>query len=48
MCIFHGIATVTGWTSFSDADVSKLAQVVPQGIESVNGSDVNVGCTSPL
>ena len=23
-------------------------QVVPQGIESVNGSDVNMGCTSPL
>ena len=22
-------------------------QVVPQGIESVNGSDVNVGCASP-
>ena len=25
-----------------------LVQVVPQGIESVNGSDVNMGCTSPL
>ena len=23
-------------------------QIVPQGIESVNGSDVNMGCTSPL
>ena len=23
-------------------------QVVPQGIESVNGSDVNMGCASPL
>ena len=23
-------------------------QVLPQGIESVNGSDVNMGCTSPL
>ena len=23
-------------------------QVVPQGIESVNGSDVNMGCSSPL
>ena len=31
-----------------DAVVSKLVQVVPQGVESVNGSDVNMGCTSPL
>ena len=23
-------------------------QVVPQGIESVNGSDINMGCASPL
>ena len=23
-------------------------QVVPSGVESVNGSDINIGCTSPL
>ena len=30
------------------AAVPLPVQVVPQGIESVNGSDVNMGCTSPL
>ena len=28
-------------------DTKLPVQVVPQGIESVNGSDVNMGCTSP-
>ena len=35
-------------TLFVDANVSRMVQVVPQGIEPVNGSDVNIGCTSPL
>ena len=33
---------------FVGAVVPLPVQVVPQGIESVNGSDVNMGCTSPL
>ena len=33
--------------SFSGAVVPVPLQVVPQGIESVNGSDVNMGCASP-
>ena len=32
----------------SGAALVTLVQVVPQGIESVNGSDVNMRCTSPL
>ena len=31
----------------SGADVVIL-QVIPQGVESLNGSDINMGCTSPL
>ena len=29
-------------------DAEPLVQVIPHGIESVDGSDVNMGCTSPL
>ena len=40
---------VTMWLcTFVGAVVPLPVQVVPQGIESVNGSDVNMGCTSPL
>ena len=35
------------WISISGAVVPVPLQVVPQGIESVNGSDVNMGCASP-
>ena len=31
-----------------DAEPQTPVQVIPHGIESVNGSDVNMGCTSPL
>ena len=34
--------------TMSGAEVPIPVQVVPQGIESVNGSDVNMGCASPL
>ena len=33
---------------YAGAEVLIPLQVVPGGIESVNGSDVNMGCTSPL
>ena len=33
---------------FHSSDAALPAQVVPQGIEPVNGSSVNMGCTSPL
>ena len=31
-----------------DSEALRPVQVVPQGIQSVNGSDINMGCTSPL
>ena len=33
---------------YAGVEVLIPLQVVPGGIESVNGSDVNMGCTSPL
>ena len=35
------------WSLCSGAELPIPVQVVPQGIESVNGSDVNMGCASP-
>ena len=39
---------INNWYTNIGAVMPLPVQVVPQGIQSVNGSDVNMGCTSPL
>ena len=39
---------MSGFNNFTTAGTGAQVQVVPQGIESVNGSHVNMGCSSSL
>ena len=48
MVCFSGLTICSVWSPCVGFVVPLLVQVVPQGIESVNGSDVNMGCASPL
>ena len=40
--------SLSGFNNFTPAGTGAQVQVVPQGIDSVNGSSVNMGCTSSL